>query len=147
MPKVHREGDSRFCGSTTVVEGQSTVYVNGQLWAVAGDQSSHGLGALIPQNSGIYVEGAAVIVQGDEATLDDLLHIPPMPYPSTFSADTYAYGTGMISAPTDFPTFAEAAAEAKAYWTTANPDVAATINVESQVETANSPYWFGFPEL
>ena len=41
MPAAHRNGDLRTCGATTSVTGQSTVTVNGKLWAVLGDKDSH----------------------------------------------------------------------------------------------------------
>jgi uncharacterized Zn-binding protein involved in type VI secretion len=40
--KVHRNGDSRACGASTTVTGQSTVYVNNKLVAVQNDPNSHG---------------------------------------------------------------------------------------------------------
>ena len=41
MPGAHRNNDSRFCGAKTIVQGQSTVTVNGKLWAVEGDIDTH----------------------------------------------------------------------------------------------------------
>lgn len=47
MPGAHRHDDTRFCGATTIVTGQSTVRVNGRLWAVEGDRDTHcNLGSL-----------------------------------------------------------------------------------------------------
>ena len=47
MPSVHRDGDGRICGATTIVSGNSTVYANNKLVAVNGDPNSHGGGGLI----------------------------------------------------------------------------------------------------
>jgi len=38
MPAAHRHDDLRVCGATTIVSGQGTVFVNGKLWAVEGDE-------------------------------------------------------------------------------------------------------------
>ena len=46
MPGVHRHGDARQCGATTVVSNQDNVFANGKLIAVQGDQNTHGAGAL-----------------------------------------------------------------------------------------------------
>ena len=37
MPAIHRHGDARVCGATTIVSGQSTVRANGELVSVDGD--------------------------------------------------------------------------------------------------------------
>lgn len=94
MPAAHRHGDGRICGATTVVSGQSTVYVNGQLWAVAGDGNSHGGGALSPSGSTIEINGKKIIVNApDGAAADSLCPIPPHCGPSTSggSGDVFAY--------------------------------------------------------
>lgn len=72
MPGVHRHGDNRACGATTVVSGQSTVYVEGVLFSVQGDPNTHGSGALIASGSTVTVNGIPVIVLGDSANQDDL---------------------------------------------------------------------------
>lgn len=73
MPPVHRHGDPRTCGATTVVVGQSTVYAEGKLWAVDGDPNSHGAGNLIPSQDAVKIEGKAVIVhKPDNASPDNL---------------------------------------------------------------------------
>lgn len=92
MPKVHRHGDSRFCGATTIVQGQSNVYVNGKLWAVEGDPNTHVLGNLISVvGSTVKINGKKVIVLGDAATADLFPHSPPLTHPSGTSPNVSAY--------------------------------------------------------
>lgn len=93
---AHRNGDSRTCGAATTVNGQTTVFVNNRLWAVAGDTNTHGSGGLIPTGSTIFVEGKLVIVHSpDPAFADDLCPIEGEPHCSPFtsqgSSDTVAY--------------------------------------------------------
>jgi hypothetical protein len=147
MPRAHRQGDQRFCGSVTVVSGQSTVYINGVLAAVEGDESTHEFGGLIAGSSGTYINNKRVIVKGDTATIDDVFHIPPWPYPKTFSADVYING---INEPDDpdpdlFPSFLTAAEEAIDYWMGIDPELAATINATSEAETANNAWYIPLP--
>jgi uncharacterized Zn-binding protein involved in type VI secretion len=69
---AHLHGDLRTCGATTVVVGQSSVYVDGKLWSVNGDPNTHGSGALISA-SNVKIEGKGVIVhRPDDASADDL---------------------------------------------------------------------------
>lgn len=91
MPKAHKNGDSRNCGAITVVQNQSTVFVNGQLWAVRGDPNSHGAGNLINSTgSTVIVEGIPVIVHGpDHANPDNADH--PDPMTDEGSPNVYAY--------------------------------------------------------
>lgn len=96
MPAAHRNGDSRYCGAATIVSGQSTVYVNGKLWAVVGDIDSHSGGALIAAYGSldVYAEGILVIVApGDHAGSEPIppWHPSPATWPNTGSPDTYAY--------------------------------------------------------
>jgi hypothetical protein len=67
--KVHRNGDSRACGASTTVTGQSTVYVNNKLVAVQNDPNSHGGGGLNASiNPGtIFVENIEMVVNGSSA--------------------------------------------------------------------------------
>jgi uncharacterized Zn-binding protein involved in type VI secretion len=95
MPGAHRHGDSRFCGASTIVEGQSTVYVNGKLWAVEGDPETHIDGNLIAVYGAknVHAEGKLVIVAvGDKATPDDAGHPGPPTDPKGHSSDVSAYG-------------------------------------------------------
>lgn len=94
--KAHRNGDSRNCGATTVVQNQSTVFVNGRLWAVQASQNSHGAGGLIASGTTVFVEGKNVIVHSpDSASQDNLC--PPLggnhcnPKTAQGSDDVFAY--------------------------------------------------------
>lgn len=63
MPAAHRQGDPRACGASTVVVGQSTVFVNGKLWAVDNDPNTHGNGNLLPGGpTTVTINGKPVIV-------------------------------------------------------------------------------------
>ena len=73
MVDVHINGDSRACGASTIVAGQGFVYVDDQLWAVAGDPNSHGGGSLnAGQIAAIYINDIRVIGVGDSAAPDAL---------------------------------------------------------------------------
>ena len=90
MPRVHRHGDSRVCGATTVVQNQSTVYVNGKLWAVKDSINSHGNGQLINSGTTVFVNGLEVIVDSpDNAHPDNAGH--PNPATAGGSGDVFAY--------------------------------------------------------
>lgn len=84
MPKIHRHGDSRVCGATTVVQGQSSVYVGNELVAVDGDPNSHGGGALNAGSNSVFVNSKAVVNHTpDTAAADSLCPIPPHCGPDT----------------------------------------------------------------
>ena len=74
MPGAHRDNDTRFCGARTIVSGQSTVRVEGRLWAVEGDKDTHcNQGALsaVYGPSNIRISGKKVICAvGDIAASD-----------------------------------------------------------------------------
>jgi hypothetical protein len=96
MPAVHRHGDSRICGATTTVQNQSTVFVNGQLWAVKDSTNTHGNGQLIPTGTTVFVEGKLVIVHtADNSQQDNRCPPdgPPHCNPKTAegSGDVFAY--------------------------------------------------------
>lgn len=95
MPAAHRETDLRVCDAQTIVVGQSTVFVNGLLWAVNQDPCDHGDGDLITGiASTVTINGKGVIVVGDTAEPDDLcIPIGPPhcdPDPITGSGDVVA---------------------------------------------------------
>ena len=69
---IHRQDDSRSCGATTVVSGQSTVYAGGKLVAVDKDKNSHGGGDLIAATKNVFINGKKVVNVGDSADPDDL---------------------------------------------------------------------------
>jgi uncharacterized Zn-binding protein involved in type VI secretion len=80
--RAHRHGDSRICGASTIVAGQSHVTVEGQLWAVDGDPNDHGGGALISTHAWLTINGKGVIVAQDPAGADALCPVPPHCNPS-----------------------------------------------------------------
>lgn len=91
MTAAHRQDDLRVCGATTIVTGQSSVFVNGKLWAVDGDQNSHVGGALNPAGTTVKINNKKVVVVGDPASAD-LLHPPPPTDASTGSGNVNCYG-------------------------------------------------------
>lgn len=90
MPEIHRNNDKRICGATTIVTGQSTVYLNGELISVEGDPCSHGNGELKADTntSKIYINGKKVVYKGSNAYPDRLGHLNP----SASSGSSEAYG-------------------------------------------------------
>lgn len=91
MPAAHRHSDSRYCGATTVVTHQGTVTVNGQLWAVNGDENTHGGGALSPAGTTVTINNLAVVVSGDLAAGDLLAHLPAATAASGGSGNVSCY--------------------------------------------------------
>lgn len=92
MSQAHRNSDLRACGATTIVVGQSTVYVNGQLWAVEDDPNTHSGGGLIPSSHTVFVEGKPVIVnKPDLAKVDGLDHAGSEDETAQGSDNVYAY--------------------------------------------------------
>lgn len=69
---IHRNNDSRSCGATTTVVGQTTVYAGGELVAVDGDPNSHGGGNLIAATKNVFINGKMVVNVGDSASADSL---------------------------------------------------------------------------
>lgn len=96
MPGAHRFDDQRVCGATTIVVEQSTVRVNGKLWAVENDLSSHGLGQLKPVTGAqnVRINGKKVICAvGDEALSDGAGHVGPgLTNPLEKSPNVFVYG-------------------------------------------------------
>ena len=83
---VHLHGQLRQCTATTVVEGQSSVTVDGKLWAVNNDPNSHIEGRLVASTTDIWIEGKLVIVhKPDVAGADDEGH----PLPKTDTAEGF----------------------------------------------------------
>ena len=77
MPAAHRDGDLRACGAITSATGQSTVTVNGKLWAVLGDKDSHCTeGALAPTGTTVRIEGSPVTIVTSPAAPDNSCNIP-----------------------------------------------------------------------
>jgi len=69
---IHRQDDSRSCGATTNVIGQSTVYAGGKLVSVNGDTNTDGGGALSAATNSVFINGIAVVNVGDSAASDSL---------------------------------------------------------------------------
>jgi len=80
MAAIHRQDDSRTCGATTIVTGQSTVYAGGKLISVDGDGNTDGGGALSTSHGSITINGKGIIVVGDSAAPDSLSPIPGGPH-------------------------------------------------------------------
>ena len=92
MPLAHRNNDLRVCGAKTVVQGQSSVTIEGELWAVRDDPNDHEEGKLIPTYSGITIEGKDVIVHTpDLATADIAGHDPSLTKTATSAPDVSGY--------------------------------------------------------
>jgi len=92
MPAVHRHSDSRVCGATTVVSGQSNVYANSLLISVNGDPNSHGGGALSAGSRRVYINSIAVVNNTpDGAAADSLCPIPPHCAPVTAGGSPDVY--------------------------------------------------------
>lgn len=89
---AHRHGDLRACSATTVVIGQSTVFVNNKLWAVKDDPNTHIEGGLIPTGTTVFVENKLVIVHTpDLAKIDGAGHVMTQDQTAQGSGDTFAY--------------------------------------------------------
>lgn len=94
MPGAHRDGDTRFCGATTKVQGQGSVKVNDKLWAVEGDPESHVHGNLkaVYGTLDVKIEDKLVIVAvGDVAGSDEEGHPGPPTDPKGKSGDVKVY--------------------------------------------------------
>lgn len=89
---AHREDDSRACGASTIVSGQSTVFVNGKLWAVDGDQNSHGGGSLSASlANNVFINNKKVVLNTESAGADSLCdsNIHCSPNASSGSPDVF----------------------------------------------------------
>jgi hypothetical protein len=97
---VHREGDLRQCGATTVVEGQSTVFANNMLVSVKDDPDSHGTGELLADNNDgtVFIGGKEVVLKDSNAKPDNVWKRKQKssrrkhknPYAATASPNVYA---------------------------------------------------------
>tara|TARA_B100000085_G_C18493273_1_gene492180 strand:- start:533 stop:838 length:306 start_codon:yes stop_codon:yes gene_type:complete len=84
---VHRQGDSRICGASTVTSIPN-VRVNNRFISVEGDTNTHGGGSLKATLTVGKVRAGqrAVILTGDPASPDGLCPIPPHCGPNASSA-------------------------------------------------------------
>ena len=80
MTAIHRNTDSRICGATTVVAGNSTVFANNLFVSVNADPNSHGAGSLIASSNQIFVENKMVVEVGDSASPDGLCPVVGGPH-------------------------------------------------------------------
>jgi uncharacterized Zn-binding protein involved in type VI secretion len=72
MQPIHRDGDNRACGATTVAT-QDTVKAGGEFVAVDGDPNSHGGGAISASGTkNVFIGGKLVSNVGDPASADAL---------------------------------------------------------------------------
>ena len=99
VTSAHRNNDLRYCLAITTVKLQSTVRVEGELWAVLAEDCDHGLGLLKADygNQKVRVEGQPVIVVGCTAYGDNEFHPVPPTDPETGSGTVFAY-TGTTGA-------------------------------------------------
>lgn len=74
---IHRDTDSRTCGATTVVSGQSTVFANNLLVSVDGDPNSHGGGALGAVCNQVFANNIMVVNHTPDGASPDAL-CPPL---------------------------------------------------------------------
>lgn len=93
MPGIHRNTDTRYCLATTIVTGQSTVFINSKLAAVENDECTHFEGKLKSIiGSTVFVNGKKIIVFGDTCHNADLAgHAPTLDDPLGKSGDVLAY--------------------------------------------------------
>jgi len=90
---VHRHSDSRSCGASTIVRGQSNVYVNNLLASVQGDPNSHGGGSLgATVNDGtVYINNRKVVLRGSSASPDSYCPRPPHCNPKSVGASSNVF--------------------------------------------------------
>jgi|TARA_B110000503_G_scaffold137242_1_gene221138 hypothetical protein len=83
---VHRQGDKRSCGASTITK-TSKVRVNGKFISVEGDTNTHGGGGLKPSvtQGRVRAEGKSVIILNDNASADNH-SLPKHPNPKASSA-------------------------------------------------------------
>jgi len=97
MPGAHRHNDERFCKDKTNVTGQSTVFVEGKLLAVEGDEIQGGGAPLkaVYGSGTVKINGKKVIVaMGDKAdpARDSKRHPVPPTDPKEHSNRLIIYG-------------------------------------------------------
>ena len=76
MAAVHRNGDSRTCGASTVSGQGKNVFANGKLVSINGDPNSHGAGALSASVNQVFIGGTMIVENGDSASADNLCPDP-----------------------------------------------------------------------
>ncbi len=80
MIPVHRIGDARICGATTVPASgtglERRVFVNGQIISLMGDTNTHLGGAITATTTRTFVNGLPIARVGDDAAPDALCLLP-----------------------------------------------------------------------
>lgn len=76
---AHRDGDARQCGASTIVSGQSTVFVNNKLASVNQDPNSHGEGRLSAHCNNVYIENKLAVNHTPDKAGGDLADHPMPP--------------------------------------------------------------------
>jgi len=79
MAAVHRHGDARSCGATTVVSVNTNVFANTKLIAVHGNLNTHGSGPLVAGSRNVFIKGIAVVNHTPDAGLGDSAGHPSTP--------------------------------------------------------------------
>jgi uncharacterized Zn-binding protein involved in type VI secretion len=75
MKPVHRLGDLRACGASTIPAGNAIdrrVLINGRVVSLMGDVNTDGGGALTATAIKVFVNGRNVVLLGDPAAADSL---------------------------------------------------------------------------
>ena len=75
MTEVHRNGDSRSCGASTVSGQGKNVFANGKLVSINGDLNSHGGGSLSASVNQVFMGGTMIVENGDSASCRCLVPI------------------------------------------------------------------------
>lgn len=72
MPAVHRLGDARNCGASTIVIGQGSVFANSKLVSVLNDINTHKKGELLASNNDgtVFAGGLPIVLLGSTAKPD-----------------------------------------------------------------------------
>ncbi len=95
MAGVHRNGDSRACGASTIASNPN-VFVNNKLAAVDGNPNSHGGGSLNAANPNVFIGNKLVVINGNSAAPDALCPLPGgahcAPSATSASGDVYIGG-------------------------------------------------------
>ena len=96
--QVHRNTDSRSCGASTIVTGQSSVFVNNLLASVQGDPNTHGGGALgaTVNDGSVFINNRKVVLKGSSASPDTLCPFagPPHCDPKSVGASPDVFACG-----------------------------------------------------
>ena len=114
LEPVHRNGDARVCGASTVVSGQTTVFANNVLVSVNGDPNSHSAGNLVADTNHVYANNIMVVNNTPDSAGADGLCIPVGPphctpstaggSPNVYVGDPFAGNPIFVDDPVSYPT-------------------------------------------